>query len=282
MIVVIKILKWFAYIFTGLAMVVMGTLLIFSLFNKSVPLNETTKTCLVTGASSGIGREIAREMIKRGWKVIGVARREEKLKEVTRELGTSFIPYVCDVSVPAQVSAASETIKKQGLQPTLFFLNAGTGYADGNFQPLLENHQQMFATNYFGVISWVDEWINNVKAYGGGTFVATSSVNAIFAGPGVGGYGASKSALNACFKALRLQYRNDHIGFILVLPGPVATEMLKAPRPMPFTHQAVDEAHYIVDQVFKRTQHIEPSWYYSCLFRMLNWLPDTLVLKKLS
>jgi short-subunit dehydrogenase len=218
-------------------------------------------------------------MIKRGWKVIGVARREEKLKEVQQDLGTEFIPYVCDVNDPAQVNAVSQNMKQQGLRPTLFFLNAGAGNFEGKFQPLLANHQQTFATNYFGVISWIDAWINEVKSYGGGTFVATSSVNALFAGPGVGGYGASKAALNACFKSLRLQYLADNIGFILVLPGPVATEMLKTPKPMPFTHQAADEAQYIVDQVFKRTQQIEPSCFYSGLFRFLNWLPDGVVLK---
>ncbi|MFA6263269.1 MAG: SDR family oxidoreductase [Candidatus Babeliales bacterium] len=278
----IKFFKWFAYVFTGASALLLSTLVIFSLFNKSVPINQSTKTCLITGASSGIGREVAREMINRGWKVIGIARREEILKEVAHEFGEAFIPYVCDVSIPEQVATVSEAIKKQGLQPTLFFLNAGTGYADGKFQPLLNNHRQIFDTNYFGVIAWVDAWLNGVTTYGGGTFVATSSVNALFAGPGAGGYGASKSALNACFKALRLQYLNDNIGFILVLPGPVATEMLKAPRPMPFTHQATDEARYIVDQVFKGAQHIEPSWFYSCLLRKLNWLPDTLVLKIVS
>ncbi len=243
-----------------------------------LPINQSTKTCLVTGASSGIGLEISREMIKRGWKVIGVARRQEKLKELAAELGFGFIPYQCDVSIPVQIHDASDAIKKQGLQPTLFFLNAGTGAPYHKFQPMMPMHKECFDTNYFGVIAWVDEWINDVKAYGGGTFVATSSVNAIFAPPGCDGYGASKAALNGCFKSLRLRYFNDGIGFVLVLPGPVATPMLKAPKTLPFTHNATDEARYIVEQVFKGKKQIEPSWFYSCLLRILNWLPDSIVL----
>ena len=63
------------------------------------------------------------------------------------------------------------------------------------------------------------------------------------------------------------------------MPGPVATPMLKTPRPLPFTHSADYEAKYIVEQVFKGKKQIEPSWFYSWLLRILNWLPDSVVLK---
>ena len=67
------------------------------------------------------------------------------------------------------------------------------------------------------------------------------------------------------------------IGFVTVLPGPVATDMLKGvPKNIPFIHQPDDEARYIVEQVFKRKTQIEPSWFYASLFRILNWLPDCL------
>jgi 3-hydroxy acid dehydrogenase / malonic semialdehyde reductase len=243
-------------------------------------IDQTTKTCLVTGASSGIGREISREMIKRGWKVIGIARREEKLKELAQGLGSVFIPYTCDVSIPEQIHEVSSAIKKQQLKPTLFFLNAGTGSADIKFQPMLTKHKKTFDTNYFGTIAWVDEWINDVKVFGGGTFVATSSVMALFGN--TPGYCASKAAINACFKALRLQYYYENIGFVIVMPGPVATDMLKTPRPLPFTHKPADDAKYIVEQVFKGKKQIEPSWFYSIVLRVLNWLPDSVAVKILG
>lgn len=241
------------------------------------PINQSTKTCLVTGASSGIGYEISREMIKRGWKVIGIARREEKLKEIAKELGANFIPFKCDVSIPTQIHEISNSIKKRGLQPTLFFLNAGIGFPPNKFEPMLNKHKQTFDTNYFGVIAWVDEWVNEVTKFGGATFVATSSVASIFGGSA--GYGASKAAINACFNALRLQYHFDNINFVLVLPGPVATGMLKSEKPLPFTHQPADEAKYIVEQVFKGKKQIEPNWIYSCFLRVLSCLPDWLALK---
>ena len=239
-------------------------------------INQTTKTCLVTGASSGIGAEISREMINRGWKVVGVARRSALLNELQQKLGAdNFIPYICDVSDFNAVHVASADMKVKGLRPTLFFLNAGTGNPETKYKPLLNIHKQTFDTNYFGVVAWVDEWLNEVNQWGGGTFVAISSIASIFGT--AAGYCASKAAVNACFKALRLQYLNDNIGFSIVLPGPVQTDMLKVDKPLSFTHSADDEARYIVQQVFDGKKQIEPSLFYSCLVRILNWLPDRLV-----
>lgn len=246
----------------------------------SIPsINESTKTCLITGASSGIGLEITRDMIKRGWQVIGVARRENTLKTIAQELGSSFIPFVCDVSNPAQVHATSEEIKAAQLKPTLFFLNAGTGDTETPFQQLLDLHQRTFATNYFGVISWIDEWLPAVKTFGGGTFVGTSSMASFFSGPGAAGYSASKAALNEAFRSLRLQYRHENIGFAIVLPGPVKTEMIKSKKELPMMQAPEETAAYIVEQVFRQKKQIEPSWFYSCVMRILAWLPDTITEK---
>ena len=61
-------------------------------------MNNTKNVALVTGASSGIGEAISRELVKRGWTVVGVARSESKLAQIQHELSDSFIPMVCDVS----------------------------------------------------------------------------------------------------------------------------------------------------------------------------------------
>lgn len=274
----LKFLKWALGIFLCLSVLALGVLFIISLIGPRASINQTTKTCVVTGVSSGIGAEIAREMVKKGWTVIGVARREEKLKHLAHELGDRFIFYVCDVGSLEQVHFVCQEIKKQQLKPTLFFLNAGMGDSEPAFKPFFEEHKQIFATNYFGVIAWVDEWINEVKAYGGGTFVATSSVASLFSGPWATGYGASKAALNACFRSLQLKYARDDIGFVVVLPGPVQTDLLKIDKPLPFTHQPSDEARYIIKQVFNGKSHIEPSWIYAWVFRLLSVIPDTVVM----
>ncbi len=200
-------------IFVGL---IVGLVLVIRHMDRSVPINQTTKTCLITGASSGIGRHVAIEMVKRGWTVIGVARRAELLDTLRKKLGaTVFIPFVCDVSDLEQIHAVSNQIKAQGLKPTLFFLNAGTGELQQKWQFSVVSHQRTFATNYFGAIAWIEEWLLPVKQLGGGTFVAISSIAALLATPGSDAYATSKRALMHCFDALRRQYLHDNIGLLL-------------------------------------------------------------------
>lgn len=250
--------------------------------NNLLSINTSTKTCLVTGASSGIGKYLAIEMVRRGWKVIGVARRTDRLEQLQQELGPEyFVPFVCDVADLEKIHQVSNLIKQQGLQPTLFFLNAGTGERDQKWQPAIVNHKQAFSTNYFGAIAWIDEWLLPVRQLGGGNFVAVSSLIARLAVPEIAAYGASKAAIFYCFESLRRQYLYDNIGFSVVLPGPVDTEMLKdeTAKKLPFIHQPCQEACYIIDQVFAGKKVIEPSCFYSAAFRLLNYLPDNMIIK---
>lgn len=266
-------------IFIGLFI---SILIVVSHFDRFGPINLTTKTCLITGASSGIGKYLAIEMVQRGWKVIGIARRAELLNELRTQLGEqNFIPFVCDVGDIKHIHRVSKSIKAKNLQPTLFFLNAGTGESTQKWQPLIVNHQQTFATNYFGTLAWIDEWLLPVKEYGGGTFVATSSVAALYAMPGADAYATSKAALLHSFDSLRRQYLYDNIQFSIVLPGPVDTNLLKGvvAQKLPFIHSAEKEACYIVRQVFASKKHIEPSWFYAAMMRLMNILPDAVIMK---
>lgn len=249
-------------------------------FEKRVWVHEGTRVCLVTGASSGIGAALSKQMARRGWTVIGVARRAQLLDALALELGRNrFIPYVGDVGNPDDIHAISEQIKQRGLKPTLFFLNAGMGSQDLPYKMSTKQHKETFEVNYFGVIAWVEEWLTSVKGYGGGVFVATSSVNALYPPPGVAAYSASKAALNASFKALGMQYLYENIGFAVVLPGPVATDMLKTAQHFPFTQQPAETARYIIEQTFNGERFIEPAWFYKMAFALLRVLPDAIVLK---
>lgn len=267
------------YIFGTLAILFLGWMGFTHFYERKVHLNQNTKTCVITGASSGIGKEIAKEMVGKGWTVIGVARRANLLEELHNELGNKFIPYVCDVSDSKQVHDISEAIKNSGLKPTLFFLNAGTGYVEPPYKISSELHKNIFNTNYFGVINWVEEWITTVKSFGGGTFVATSSIASLFTTPGSAPYGASKAAVNACFESYRLLYLYENIGFSIILPGPVDTEMLKGCRKLPFKQNSAYMAKIIVDKVFEDERIIEPSKFYIIVTKLFKFLPDRLVLK---
>ena len=84
-------------------------------------MNPVKNIALVTGASSGIGEAISRQLAKRGYLVIVVARSVDKLSLIKKDLQDAFIPMICDVSKKENIEETSKQMLKMGLCPSLFF-----------------------------------------------------------------------------------------------------------------------------------------------------------------
>lgn len=241
------------------------------------------KVALVTGASSGIGEAISRELIKRDWVVIGIARSEDKLDQLHKELSDSFIPIACDVAQNEQIIRAFSSILEKGLIPSLFFLNAGIAG-----EPAVENpdrfdlamHERIMKVNYMGVLAWVEYWENPCRENGGANFIATSSINAIFAPPTGSAYAASKAAIAKAFEGLALTYHNSPLKFSIVFPGPVATAGLKGR--LPFTWSAEKMGKRMVDAAIQGKFRYYPSLFYRLLAQFLHSLPVRYTIKILK
>lgn len=248
-------------------------------------MNNTKNVALVTGASSGIGEAISKELVKRGWTVIGVARSESKLAQIQNELSDSFIPMICDVSKKESIEETSQQILEKKLCPSLFFLNAGIAG-----EAVIENpnrfdlkiHEKIMQVNYFGVLAWVEFWEKPCQKNGGANFIATSSVNAIFAPPTGSAYGASKAAIAKAFESLALTYFGTNLRFSVVYPGPVDTAGLKAPRKLPFTWTAEKMGKCMVDFALSNKSSCEPFFFYKILTRLLRALPAKYTMKLLG
>lgn len=232
------------------------------------------KVALVTGASSGIGESISRELVHRGWIVFGVARTENKLEQMRNELGDAFKPMVCDVSLKDNIQSVSKQIQEKNLCPTLFFLNAGIA-GEAAIENLnrfdLGVHEKMMQVNYFGVLAWVEFWEKPCQENDGANFIVTSSVNAIFAPPGGSAYSASKAAIAKAFESLALTYYDKKLRFSVVYPGPVDTGGLKGR--LPFTWSAEKMGRKIVDFALSSRSRCEPSLFYKIVSRLLCLLP---------
>lgn len=238
---------------------------------------------LVTGASTGIGESLCRILIDRGWTVIGVARSQDKLQSMEQELGEGrFLPRPCDVGDGNAIVAVSEQLQKQGIVPSLFFLNAGMagkGAMETRKCCEIDKYKQTMAVNYFGVLEWVKAWEQLCIDNGGANFVATSSKLALYAPPSASAYAASKIALMRAFQGLTLNYYGTNLRFSIVVPGPVDTAGLKGK--WPFTWSADRMANYMVECAMKGKRHCSPQPFYSFLLRVAHWLPIKLVFKLL-
>lgn len=221
---------------------------------------KSKNLALITGASFGIGEALSRELVKRGWSVIGIARSQDKLAAIQKELGDAFMPVVCDISQKSEIERASKEILKKEMCPTHFFLNAGIAGEKVIENPQafdLSMHEKIMAVNYFGVLSFVEFWEKHALNNGGANFIVTSSINAIFAPPTGSAYCASKAAIS---KALGLKGN------------------------LPFTWKPEKMARYMADFAIKEKSHGEPSLFYGVVCRFLRALPyhwTMKILKKL-
>ncbi len=254
-------------------------LICFDVFEMIV--NKNNKVALVTGASSGIGESLARDLAQRGWLVIGVARSADKLAKIKEDLKEAFIPIVCDLSQLENITKTSQQIVEKNLCPSLFFLNAGiTG------DQMIEHcnhidlalHEQFLQTGYFGVLGWVAFWEPICRKNGGANFVLTSSLNAVLAVPYRAGYCAAKAAVSKAFECLSMTYEDSVNQFSIVYPGPTATPGIRGSYPFMWTKEKL--AKKMIDfALSKRKRYVPSSFYHYIAVPLLRMLPEKWVVK---
>lgn len=185
------------------------------------------KVVLVTGASSGIGAAAARAYSDAGAKVVLLARqaaRAETLAQELARLGREAMAVPCDVRDEAQVNeAVSASVLRYGGLDVLVN-NAGVGLYGRVEELTPQALQETFDTNVYGALRCTRACLPRLRERGGGQIVMVSSVLGYRALPGMGGYCATKAALNALTEALRVELRGEAIDVILIAPGTTATE----------------------------------------------------------
>ena len=169
------------------------------------------RVVVVTGASSGIGREIAKYFANNGDKVFGLARssfEEENIKSIS-----------CDVTIKESVRLAiKEVITKEG-HIDILINNAGCGVSGSVENSDIEDVKNMFNVNFFGAVSVTQEVLPFMREHGGGKIINTSSVASVIPIPFQSFYSATKSSLDIYAKALRLEVRPFNIEICNVLVG---------------------------------------------------------------
>ncbi len=192
------------------------------------------KTILITGCSSGIGRDAARTMAARGWRVVATARRAEEVASLRAEFGISALQL--ELREPASVAAcAAAALEIGGGKLDAIFNNAAYGQAGAVEDLTADVLRQQLETNVVGTHELTRRIIPAMRAQGSGRIVQCSSVLGFVAVPWRGAYCASKFALGALSTALRYELQGTGIHVSLIEPGPItsrfvenAVRMLKA------------------------------------------------------
>ena len=178
---------------------------------------------IVTGASSGIGAATARLAAARGAKVVLAARRADRIKDLADDLPDA-LAVPTDLRDPAQiVSLVEATLNRFGCVNVLVN-NAGQGLHVPLEQVRLDDLRAITELNVYAPLLAMQAVIPPMRRQGAGVIVNVSSMTSRMVLPGVGGYSASKAALNMISQVARRELAPDGIVVSIVYPSVTATE----------------------------------------------------------
>ena len=183
----------------------------------------STRVVLVTGASRGIGLEIAKAFHARGARVALAARGAEKLAEATASLGDRALGIEMDVSDKASVDrGVAEVVERFGAIHVLVN-NAAVGRLSKIVEVSDRDLEDQVAINFLGPVYCVRAVVPHMRAAGGGDVLNVSSDSVLRPFPYLGIYGASKAALETLTVALRQELAPENIRVALLRSGPSLT-----------------------------------------------------------
>ncbi|MBO9534152.1 MAG: SDR family NAD(P)-dependent oxidoreductase [Solirubrobacteraceae bacterium] len=185
--------------------------------------SDSRPLAVVTGASSGLGEAIARRLSDRGYRVLLVARRADRLAALAGELAGA-VAVEADLLAPEGPSAVLAAVDAAGGRLSVLVNNAGIGgrgtFAEAGYAGV----RQTMDLNFDAQLRLTEALLPAVRAAAPSSILFVSSVSGKIARPGAGAYSASKFALNGWAEALRAEEGAGGVHVGTILPGFIATE----------------------------------------------------------
>ena len=231
---------------------------------------------LITGASSGIGEELARAYAKTDNELILLARRETRLKNLADEL----LPHVKSVEIVVvdvtQFDTLQEKIKHIGAVD-MVILNAGISIGHSGEITPFKDFKNLYDVNLLANHAILEILLPHFKAQKSGKIVFISSLASLISMPSSKAYSSSKRALNAYAEGIRYKYKKDGIKVINILPGFIKSELTdKNSFHMPFLLSTKNGAKKIYKAIEKEKRFYAFPLRFYLIISFLNLLPQFL------
>lgn len=237
-------------------------------------MDFTNKVILITGASTGIGKALADQLIPQNCKLALLARRIELLNESFNE-NDNLINIKCDVSSKNDVSKAySKIIEKFG-RIDIAILNAGYSVRMRVEEYDSKFAEDIFGANVFGIIYWVEQLLPEFMNRNNGTIVGVSSIADTKGYSKSGFYSASKAAATIYLEGLRSELKKHNVDVITVRPGFVRTPMTdKNEFKMPWIMEPEKAARIILNGIKKGKRKIQFPWQLVWITSLIPLIPE--------
>ena len=236
-------------------------------------MDWTGKVCVVTGASSGIGRRTARDLAGKGARVCVAARREERLRELVAAMGGESAGHsLCttDVADREQVRRLVGHVRDTYERCDVLINNAGVP-ANETFGPeAIDAYQRVMQINFFGAVNCTAEFLELLESSAPANVVNVTSVAGRIATPGYSSYVASKFALVGWTESMTPDLAQRQIYMSSVEPGFIPTEgfpqsnLVSDPMMSKILGTEADVSEAIQDAIeHRKPQRVVPRWYYT-------------------
>jgi len=184
---------------------------------------------LITGASSGIGEEFARQLAPTSRQIILVARREDRLRNLAADLkqlnpALDVLFFVVDLTLTEKRVKFIQMLLEYGANPDLLINNAGMGDYGKFVESDWDKLEKMIQLNITALTHLSHALLPAMKQRQSGAIINVSSLASILPIPDFAVYAASKAYVTSFSEALRLEVRKDNISVLALCPGPVHTE----------------------------------------------------------
>lgn len=232
----------------------------------------------ITGASTGIGRELARQYAEAGHTVFATARSESNLASLADECA-GYSGSVCglagDVCDATHMAHVFDQICDQKGVPDLVVLNAGTHKPTSATNFVLEDHLRLMEINFNGVLNGLNACLPMMLERGSGQIAVVASVAGYRGLPRAGAYGASKAALINLCESMQPELKPKGIDLRVVCPGFIKTPLTDRNKfPMPFL-MPVDKAVKALIRGLEGSKfQIVFPWRMSVVMQILRRMPN--------
>lgn len=229
----------------------------------------TRRRVLITGASSGLGREMALQLAREGCRLALTGRREDELNRTTalvRSAGGEALALVGDVGDHACVLRHYALIKEKlgGLDWAV--LNAGISKSRSALKGFeAADFRLVYETNVFGLVNWIEAVLPDMLAAGEGTLAGIASVAGFRGLPRSGAYSSSKAAAIAILESLRVDLRGTGVKVVTVCPGFIRTPLTDKwkPEDLPFLMEPEDAARAALAGIRAGRRLVHFPWMFS-------------------
>lgn len=183
---------------------------------------EKETVILITGCSSGIGRELCKVLCEKGYIVVATAREMEPLKDLNAALKLSL-----DVTKEESISTAINEVIARFKKIDILINNSGYSIRGALEEINVDSAKGMFNVNVFGIINMIQAVVSEMRKKGSGKIINIGSISGKFVQPINGAYCASKYAVEALSDAMRLELHNFNIQSTVMELGPTKTNFFK-------------------------------------------------------